>query len=97
MCVQPQWAESGAGVLVASSREQEVLRASVGSGIADLVADAARGDLLHGAVTQEDVAGVLHEWLAWGLIILAGLHALAALKHHFIDRDGLMSRMGFGR
>lgn len=42
---------------------------------------------------QEDVAGVIHEWLAWALVILAGLHALAALKHHFIDRDITLLRM----
>ena len=30
------------------------------------------------------------------LVIFAGLHALAALKHHFIDRDATLVRM-FGR
>jgi cytochrome b561 len=42
---------------------------------------------------QEDVAGEVHTWLAWALVILAGLHALAALKHHFIDRDTTLTRM----
>mgnify|MGYP000870905760 CR=1 FL=1 len=27
------------------------------------------------------------------LVALAGLHALAALKHHFIDRDDTLRRM----
>lgn len=45
---------------------------------------------------QEDLAGVVHEYLAWGLLIFAGLHALAALKHHFIDCDATLVRM-FGR
>ncbi|BBP80789.1 MULTISPECIES: cytochrome b [Pseudomonas] len=45
---------------------------------------------------QEDVAGAIHEYLAWGLVIFAGIHALAALKHHFIDRDATLTRM-FGR
>ncbi|MCU9948139.1 cytochrome b [Pseudomonas solani] len=45
---------------------------------------------------QEDVAGAIHEYLAWGLVIFAGVHALAALKHHFIDRDATLTRM-FGR
>ncbi|HSC83565.1 MAG TPA: cytochrome b [Pseudomonas sp.] len=45
---------------------------------------------------QADVAGLIHEYLAWGLVIFAGLHALAALKHHFIDRDATLVRM-FGR
>ena len=34
-----------------------------------------------------------HERLAWTLIALVALHVAAALKHHFIDRDGLLSRM----
>jgi cytochrome b561 len=45
---------------------------------------------------QEDVAGLVHEYLAWALVIFAGIHALAALKHHFIDRDRTLVRM-FGR
>lgn len=45
---------------------------------------------------QEDIAGLVHEYLAWGLVIFSGLHALAALKHHFIDRDPTLKRM-FGR
>lgn len=42
---------------------------------------------------QEDVAGYIHAWLAWGLVVLAALHALASLKHHFIDRDTSLVRM----
>jgi cytochrome b561 len=42
---------------------------------------------------QEDVAGLVHEYLAWALVIFAGLHAVAALKHHFIDRDATLRRM----
>lgn len=34
-----------------------------------------------------------HGVAAWALIVLAGLHALAALKHHFIDRDATLRRM----
>ncbi|WP_114009720.1 cytochrome b [Cohaesibacter intestini] len=41
----------------------------------------------------EDVAGLVHEWLAWGVIGLAGFHALAALKHHFLDKDVTLKRM----
>lgn len=37
----------------------------------------------------------LHALLADGLMILVGLHVLAALKHQFIDKDGLLSRMSF--
>lgn len=34
-----------------------------------------------------------HEWLAWALAALILLHVAAALKHHFLDRDGLLGRM----
>jgi cytochrome b561 len=47
---------------------------------------------------QEDLTGELHFYFAVTLLILAGLHALAALKHHFIDKDATLSRMlGRGR
>jgi len=42
---------------------------------------------------MEDTAGAVHYWSTWALIGLAGLHALAALKHHFIDRDATLKRM----
>lgn len=45
------------------------------------------------------LAGVLHEvheLLATGLLVLVGVHVLAAFKHHFLDRDGLLGRMWFG-
>lgn len=48
---------------------------------------------LSGLEGQEDIAGVVHLWLAWGLIGLVVVHALAAFKHHFIDRDATLSRM----
>lgn len=38
-----------------------------------------------------------HEISAWMLAGLVALHVAAALKHHFIDRDGLLSRMSFSR
>ena len=39
----------------------------------------------------------LHELLAYGLAALVVLHVAGALKHQFIDRDGLLARMGLGR
>ena len=45
---------------------------------------------------QEDVAGQVHLILASVLTGMALLHAGAALKHHFIDRDRSLKRM-FGR
>ncbi len=35
----------------------------------------------------------LHGQLAWALAVIVVLHIAAALKHHFIDRDGLLQRM----
>lgn len=42
---------------------------------------------------QEDIAGSIHEILAWSLILLSGGHALAALKHHFILKNNTLLRM----
>ena len=42
---------------------------------------------------QEDVAGEIHFWLAWSLMTLMVVHALGALKHHFIDKDRTLLRM----
>jgi len=42
---------------------------------------------------QADLAGEIHLWLAWGVVILSVLHGLAALKHHFIDKDITLKRM----
>lgn len=42
---------------------------------------------------QEDIAGQVHKLLAWSLMALVALHALAALKHHYIDRDATLRKM----
>ena len=42
---------------------------------------------------QEDRAGLVHEYLAYGLITLVLLHAAAALKHHLVNRDETLRRM----
>jgi len=56
--------------------------------IPDLVGkDAALGETLR----------AVHQYLNLTLIVLAGGHVAAALKHHFIDRDGLLYRMWPGR
>lgn len=36
-----------------------------------------------------------HEQLTTLLMVVAGIHMLAAFKHHFVDRDGLLHRMWF--
>ncbi len=38
-----------------------------------------------------------HETLAWLMALIVVVHVAAALKHHFIDRDGLLNRMRPGR
>ena len=35
----------------------------------------------------------VHETLGWAIIALVGLHAAAALKHHYIDKDGVLRSM----
>lgn len=42
---------------------------------------------------QEDLAGEIHEYTAYAIIGLALLHAIAAIKHHFFDRDNTLIRM----
>ena len=40
-----------------------------------------------------DLLKPLHKWLALSLAALVLLHVAAAMKHHFVDRDGLLGRM----
>lgn len=42
---------------------------------------------------QEDIAGEIHAILSWLLMALSAAHALAALKHHFINKDRTLKRM----
>ena len=51
------------------------------------------------APSRELAEGIkpLHRWLAYALATVITLHVAAALKHHFIDRDGLLHRMRPGR
>ncbi|WP_082113937.1 cytochrome b [Kiloniella litopenaei] len=44
----------------------------------------------------EDTAGLVHEIIAWSLAGFVVLHALAALKHHFINKDRTLLRMLLG-
>ncbi|RKF18477.1 cytochrome b [Alginatibacterium sediminis] len=46
-----------------------------------------------GLPDQATRAGLVHEYAALALVILAGLHGLAALKHHFINKDKTLLRM----
>ena len=40
-----------------------------------------------------DTLAEVHEFLAWTLVALIVVHVVAALKHHFIDRDDVLVRM----
>jgi cytochrome b561 len=37
----------------------------------------------------------VHTWFAYALLVTIGLHATAALKHHFIDKNDILRRMFF--
>ncbi len=51
---------------------------------------------IHGWNGQEELSGMLHRWLAYGLLALSLLHSGAAMKHHFIDHDATLRRiLGF--
>lgn len=49
--------------------------------------------LFTGIDDQEELMGEWHEIAAWTLAALVALHAAAALKHHFCDRDATLTRM----
>ncbi len=42
---------------------------------------------------REETAGFTHMILAWAFMAFVLLHALASLKHHFIDKDRTLTRM----
>ncbi|PHS26347.1 MAG: cytochrome b [Methylophaga sp.] len=48
---------------------------------------------LTGFANQEDIAGEIHLLAAWAVIGLAAIHTLAALKHHFFDKDATLRRI----
>jgi cytochrome b561 len=44
-----------------------------------------------------DAANTVHVAAAIALVLILAIHAAAALKHHFIDRDDVLARMTWGR
>lgn len=56
-----------------------------GLGIAPMIAEMARPDRRQ---LRE-----FHEWIGWAIIIIALLHALAALYHHYVVKDRVLERM----
>ncbi len=43
--------------------------------------------------SAEKVLKFIHDKLAWAMIALIAVHACAALRHHFLLRDGVLARM----
>lgn len=93
--------------LIASTVHQLFYPLVVALGVSGYMISTAEGDPLlifeelsipsihFGIDNQADLAGEIHLWLAWTLIGLAVLHALAALKHHVINHDTTLTRMIF--
>jgi len=50
-------------------------------------------DLVAPSKALEDLMHEVHETAFNGLLVLVALHVLGALKHQFVDRDGLIARM----
>jgi len=49
-----------------------------------------------GVKSLKGTIGWVHKYFAYSLIGLVSIHALAALKHHFFDRDDTLRRMIVG-
>ncbi|MBZ5488270.1 cytochrome b [Halomonas aquamarina] len=49
--------------------------------------------LVHGLPNQASIAGDIHWYSALALVILAAGHALAAFKHHWVDKHDTLIRM----
>ena len=68
-----------------------------------LTSEAAPFPLQYFGLAQVPVAGIgpdaakvfldIHEWVAKLLLLLVIVHFLAALKHHFVDKDTILKRM----
>jgi len=56
-----------------------------GTGIPPLIGEIARPD--------RRLLRELHDWIGWTIIIVALVHALAALYHHYVLKDRVLARM----
>ncbi|MEL6774723.1 MAG: cytochrome b [Pseudomonadota bacterium] len=50
-----------------------------------------------GTADLEKVLKAIHLYCGFAIAAIIGIHAAAALKHQFVDRDGLLRRMILGR
>jgi cytochrome b561 len=50
-------------------------------------------DLFQGFASRQRTVKEIHEWMGDAIMVVAGVHAAAALWHHFLLRDGTLLRM----
>ena len=50
-------------------------------------------DLLEKNKELADILKLTHRWINYTMAAVIVLHAAAALKHHFVDRDEVLTRM----
>ena len=50
-------------------------------------------NIVHASEPNRVLYSEIHEWLGYALIAVFCLHTLAALKHHFINKDDILRRM----
>lgn len=50
-------------------------------------------DLVGQSDRLEEIFGEIHEWLAIAIVAVVSIHVLAALRHQFVLKDGLLRRM----
>lgn len=50
-------------------------------------------DLVGRSERLEQIFGEIHEWLAFAIAAVVSIHVLAALRHQFVLKDGLLRRM----
>ena len=50
-------------------------------------------DLIGRSKEAAHVLRAVHQWLAYTLAAVVAIHAGAALRHHFVDRDDVLRRM----
>jgi cytochrome b561 len=101
--VQLPVADSGLAARLAASVHRFLYVLLVASVVAGMAYLWIRGDTLFnwftvpafdpGNKALRDNAGEVHEFMANLLLIVAGLHALAAVWHHRVMRDGVLRRM----
>lgn len=49
--------------------------------------------LVHHDSALGETIGQWHEWIGWTMLALIGLHALAALYHHYVRKDDVLRDM----